>query len=137
MDLDETLIHASYEPMYNPDFMQHVGSDSKRELLYVKIRPGCREFISRMAIHYELVMFTASVPGYARPIYEKVDLNGVTSHLLFREHCSQYKGMYVKDLAKLNRSLKDVIIMDNSRNSYLFQPDNAIACTSFFDDEKD
>lgn len=80
----------------------------------------CEEFITRMSKSYEIVMFTASLSKYAEPLYSKLDKARITSTLLYREHCTFYNGIFVKDMAKLGRSLNDVIIIDNSPSSYLF-----------------
>ena len=48
-----------------------------------------------------------------------------------------HEAKYVKDLRKLGRKLKNCIIVDNSPDSYLFQPENAIPITSWFDDNND
>ena len=69
---------------------------------------------------YEIVMFTASLSKYAEPLYGKLDHLRVTSTLLYREHCTFYNGLFVKDMARLGRPLSDVIIIDNSPTSYLF-----------------
>lgn len=45
--------------------------------------------------------------------------------------------MYVKDLCKLGRKLKDVIIVDNSPFSYYLNPENAVPIISWFDDLED
>ena len=42
-----------------------------------------------------------------------------------------------KDLSRLGRDLNKVIILDNSPASYIFHPDNAVSCTSWFDDPHD
>ena len=42
-----------------------------------------------------------------------------------------------KDLSRLGRDLNKVIILDNSPASYIFHPDNAVPCTSWFDDMHD
>ena len=73
-----------------------------------------------MSINYEIVMFTASLSKYAEPLYGKLDKKKVTSCLLYREHCTFYNGLFVKDMARLGRSLSDVIIIDNSPTSFLF-----------------
>jgi RNA polymerase II subunit A small phosphatase-like protein len=73
-----------------------------------------------MSIHYEIVMFTASLSKYAEPLYAKLDHGMVTAKNLYREHCTFYNGLFVKDMARLGRRLEDVIIIDNSPNSYLF-----------------
>ncbi len=82
-------------------------------------------------------MFTASLSKYALPLYNKLDKSQITATLLYREHCSYYNGLFVKDMAKLGRPLNDVIIIDNSPTSYLFQPENALPCTSWYDDPAD
>ena len=46
-------------------------------------------------------------------------------------------GHYVKDLSLLNREITQTIIVDNSPMSYIFHPENAIDCSSFFDDMAD
>jgi RNA polymerase II subunit A small phosphatase-like protein len=43
----------------------------------------------------------------------------------------------VKDLSRLNRKLKDMIIIDNAPTSYLFHPECSLPCTSWYDDMTD
>ncbi|RYG40701.1 hypothetical protein EON68_03905, partial [archaeon] len=56
---------------------------------------------------------------------------------LFREACVHHENAFVKDLSLLGRDPTDVIIVDNSPASYLFQPENALPCESFIDDMAD
>jgi hypothetical protein len=56
---------------------------------------------------------------------------------LFREHCTFSSGVYVKDLKRLNRDLKDVIIIDNSPLAFHFDVDNGLPISSFTDDKND
>lgn len=46
---------------------------------------------------------------------------------LFRESCVFHRGNYVKDLSRLGRDLRRVLILDNSPASYVFHPDNAVS----------
>jgi TFIIF-interacting CTD phosphatase-like protein len=41
-----------------------------------------------------------------------LDPNRYCSYRLFREHCTVVNGGFVKDMGKLGRDLKDVIIVD-------------------------
>ena len=49
-----------------------------------------------------------------------MDPNNIVAARLFRDDCTFYRGMFVKDLKRLGRDLDRVIIVDNSPNSYLF-----------------
>ena len=137
LDLDETLVHSQFKPINNPDIVQPVDIDGKVQHVYVLKRPFCEDFILRMSHFYEIVMFTASLSKYAYPLYSKIDKMQVTATLLYREHCTFYNGLFVKDMSKLGRPLEDVIIIDNSPTSYLFQPENALPCISWYEDPQD
>ncbi|CAI8042338.1 Carboxy-terminal domain RNA polymerase II polypeptide A small phosphatase 2 [Geodia barretti] len=42
-----------------------------------------------------------------------------------------------QDLSRLGRDIRKVVIIDNSPQSYIFHPDNAVPVTSWFDDPND
>lgn len=70
--------------------------------------------------HYELVIYTASLSKYAEPLVDMLDPSGMCSFKLFREHCTFVNNAFVKDLTRLGRPMKDVIIVDNSPIAYMF-----------------
>ncbi|XP_031618768.1 carboxy-terminal domain RNA polymerase II polypeptide A small phosphatase 1-like [Contarinia nasturtii] len=137
IDLDETLIHSSFQPISNPDFVVPVPIDGMVHLVYVLKRPHVDTFLQKMGELYECVLFTASLAMYADPIIDLIDKCGVFRERLFRESCDYHRGNYVKDLDKLGRDLQKVIIADNSPASYTFHPYNAVPITSWFDDDTD
>jgi len=79
----------------------------------------------------------ASLSKYADPLLDILDPNKLIKTRLFRENCVFFEGHYVKDLSLLDREINQTIIVDNSPMSYIFHPENAIDCTSFFDDFQD
>ena len=79
----------------------------------------------------EVVVFTASLSKYADPLLDILDRKKTIKLRLFRGACCPYEGTYVKDLSRLDRELRRTIIVDNSPNSYLFHPDNAIGIKSY------
>jgi len=105
--------------------------------VYVQKRPGVDQFLEEVASKFEVVVFTASLDKYANPLMDILDPKGFVRFRLFRESCVQHYGNYVKDLSLLGRRLEDTLIIDNSPFSYMFQPDNAIPCTSWFNDKSD
>lgn len=105
--------------------------------VYVKKRPHVDEFLRLIGPHFEIVIFTASLSKYADPVIDALDPNRVVRHRLFRSSCVHHRGSFVKDLSRLGRNLKDIIILDNSPVSYLFHPSNAVPVTSWFADVHD
>ena len=137
LDLDETLIHSSFKPVPNPDFIIPVEIEGVVHSVYVLKRPHVDDFLKRLGSQFEVVIFTASLSKYADPVIDQLDIHKVVKHRLFRESCYNHRGAYVKDLSQLGRDLNSVMILDNAPGSYLFHPNNAIPVTSWFDDLED
>uniref|UniRef100_A0A674PPD0 protein-serine/threonine phosphatase n=1 Tax=Takifugu rubripes TaxID=31033 RepID=A0A674PPD0_TAKRU len=126
IDLDETLVHSSFTPVSDADFIIPVEIEGTVHQVYVLKRPHVDEFLKRMGELFECVLFTASLSKYADPVSDMLDTWGAFRNRLFRESCVFHKGNYVKDLSRLGRDLDKVIIIDNSPVSYIFQPENAV-----------
>ncbi|GMI57811.1 hypothetical protein ScalyP_jg11931 [Parmales sp. scaly parma] len=137
LDLDETLVHSSFRAVPNADFVIPVNIEDQVHYVYVAKRPGVENFLKVLSEFYELVIYTASLNKYADPLLDLLDTHKTISARLFRESCVHYEGNYVKDLSIINRDLTQSIIIDNSPQSYIFQPENAIDCSSFIDDPMD
>eukprot|EP00005_Dracoamoeba_jomungandri_P001483 CAMPEP_0174257522 /NCGR_PEP_ID=MMETSP0439-20130205/6640_1 /TAXON_ID=0 /ORGANISM="Stereomyxa ramosa, Strain Chinc5" /LENGTH=225 /DNA_ID=CAMNT_0015340627 /DNA_START=45 /DNA_END=719 /DNA_ORIENTATION=- len=137
LDLDETLVHSSFKPVNNADFIIPIEIDDQTHQVYVLKRPGVDKFMRRMGELYEVVIFTASLAKYADPVLDLLDKDRISSARLFREACVNHKGNFVKDLSRLGRDLKSTIIIDNAPASYLFHPNHAIPVESWFDDMLD
>ena len=87
---------------------------------------------------FELVVFTASNPGYADQILNKIDpFRRVIRYRLYRDSCVEVKGNYVKDLRVLGRDLSRVIIVDNSVTSFAFQLENGVPIKTWVNDPLD
>jgi CTD small phosphatase-like protein 2 len=108
LDLDETLIHSNQ-------------ADDK-----VLVRPGAKEFIKELTVCYEVVVFTAGIKEYADWALSFVDPDELIGYKLYREHATKKNGVYVKDISKLGRNLKRVIIVDNVVENFQFQSANGI-----------
>lgn len=137
IDLDETLVHSSFKPIPNADFIVPVEIDGTVHQVYVLKRPHVDEFLRKMGELYECVLFTASLAKYADPVADLLDQWNVFRARLFRESCVYHGGNYVKDLNKLGRDLQKILIVDNSPASYIFHPENAVPVKSWFDDTSD
>lgn len=138
IDLDETLVHTSFQVSSTYDFTNKMLYKGHEYDIFVAKRPGCESFLTIAARKYELVIFTASVPEYANGVIDVIDPEGVVEHRLFRSECVHHNGeIFVKDLTKIGRPIEDIIILDNNPDAYLYQPQNAIPINSWYSDPTD
>lgn len=138
LDMDETLLHADVSPVpHDVSFVVHMDNGSSTPV-YVKFRPHLNRFLAAVSRLYEVVVFTASISRYANQVLDYIDPTGqLVHHRLYREHCTETNGTYVKDLERLGRPLERVAIVDNSPVAYSFHPDNAVAIPSWYDCDRD
>ena len=137
LDLDETLVHSSPTPFPKNDLVIEVDFDGILYNIYVLIRPGAENFIKRMSKIFEIVVFTASISRYASPLLDILDKDKNIQYRLYREHCTFLNGIYIKELKRLNRDLKDVIIVDNSPLAFAFDTENGLPINSWYEDKTD
>ena len=137
LDLDETLVHSQFNQIKSPDYVIPVNIDGASCNIFVSKRPGVDNFLNVMSQYYEVVIFTASLSKYADPLMNQMDVNGVCTMRLFREHCTYLQGVFTKDMSKIGRNMKDAMILDNSPSAYMLQPECAVPIISWYDDPKD
>ena len=138
LDLDETLVHSQFGPFSTPsDVVINIEIENELHDIHVLVRPGVKEFLEKMSKKFEIIIFTASISKYAGPLLDILDKDKNCSFRLFREHCTLLNSSFVKDLKKLGRDLKDVIIVDNSPMAYLLNSDNGLPILTWFDDKND
>ena len=128
LDLDETLIHSAFEPFIpRDDITLTMNMKDNNIIIHVLKRPYLDEFLNIVTQKYEVVIFTASISDYANPLLDRLDPLKKISHRLFREHCTKAdNGLFIKDLNRLGRDLKNVIIIDNNPVSFIANKANGL-----------
>lgn len=151
LDLDETLVCA-YETSSLPAALRSqaieaglnwfelecVSSDKEGEgkpkINYVTVfeRPGLKEFLRQLSEFADLVLFTAGLEGYARPLVDIIDKDNWFSLRLYRPSTisTEYRE-HVKDLTCISKDLDRIVIVDNNPFSFVLQPVNGIPCIPF------
>jgi CTD small phosphatase-like protein 2 len=138
LDLDETLVHASTEPVANPDILFPVTWNNIDYRVYAMKRPYLEEFLDAAAQLFEVVVFTASQRVYANKLLDVIDPTyRWFRHRLFRDSCVYVEGNYLKDLSVLGRDLRHTVIIDNSPQAFGFQYNNGVPILSWFDNPDD
>jgi len=123
LDLDETLIYLKRD----------LSLKSKRRIMI--LRPYLHEFLKKMKTLYELILFSYGTPEYVDPIVNIIEKKEkYFEHRLYRQHTNLIGKNYIKDLSKLGRDLKKVIIVDNMPQAFRLQKNNGICIKAFYGD---
>ena len=133
LDLDETLVHSSYEQTECDNII--IDQDKK---IYVSLRPHLDQFLLKLHKQFHLYIWTAGNEQYANIIRNIIDPNNVyIKEIYSRDDCFKIDKMYVKDLELLSIPLDKVVLIDNNFNSAYFQENNIMICSSYYDDKND
>ena len=143
-DLDETLIHCVDDvDNDNPDVVIPIQFSEEPEPVYagINIRPYAIECLKAANVHFQVVVFTASEQEYADPIIDYLDPTGeLIQARYYRPSCvrTHNPDFYIKDMRIFHqRTLSNIILVDNSVYSFAFQLDNGVPIVGFYDDDKD
>merc|ERR1719491_993140 len=123
LDLDETLVHCRTEMLADVRHSFCVRFEESRATGWIYVRPFARLFLEIVARLFEVVVFTASSRSYADQVLDTLDPEGkCISRRLYRQHCTEVSGGYVKDMSYLGRPLERVMLVDNSPVSLAMCP---------------
>lgn len=113
--------------------MVGVGGPLNVNGVFVVERPGLGEFLRALAEFSEVVLFTAGLEDYAKPIVAALDPDGtIFSACLYRP--STVESVHypcVKDMSRLGRDMRRVVLVDDTPLAFLHQPHNGVPVFTF------
>jgi len=135
LDLDETLVHCRPERIEGVLHDFTVSFEETRSTGYIYVRPFARLFLDIVSRLCEVVVFTASSHSYADQVLDTLDPDGkCVNARLYRQHCTEVAGGFVKDVQRLGRPMDKVVLVDNSPVSLAMSPDNGVICSCWTGD---
>ncbi|GCC28668.1 hypothetical protein chiPu_0007100 [Chiloscyllium punctatum] len=106
-------------------------------LVYVKLRPYCKEFLENLSQFYEIILFTTATKDYVDKLLDILDPHRrLIRHRLYRKHCICVQGNYIKELNILSRDLAKTVFVDNWAGTFC-QVSNGIQIKSWLKDPND
>jgi TFIIF-interacting CTD phosphatase-like protein len=140
LDLDETLIYATEEPLRRThDF--DIGPYT------VYLRPYLTEFLTSCAACFRLAVWSTATDEYVRPVVERIMPTGVEpafvwgrSRWVRRYDAEQFEEYHVKDLKKVKRlgyRLERVLIADDTPRKVDRHYGNAVYVPPFLGNVED
>jgi Dullard-like phosphatase family protein len=129
LDLDETLVHVG---RINQQIINNYNYNINEQIV-INLRPGLFSFLNSIKPYYEIISFSTASKNYADNIVKKIETNRkYFDYNLYRDHTTLYGKEYVKDISKIGRNIKEIIIVDNLEKNFKLNPDNGIKIAPYF-----
>ena len=117
LDLEDTIIN--------------VKIDSEGRLL-CRMRPGLITFLNGIKPFYEIVSFTKLSKEYSDKIIEEIQgKKKIFDYNLYREHCTLVGTKFVKDVRKIGRDMRKVVVVDDLAENLRTNGDNGILISPY------
>ena len=148
LDLDETLIHLRQKKdiinikndinikINNTSDYFYDNYDKNNNKYLLQFRVGLFSFLTILKPFYEIISFTSATREYADVIINEIEKNRkFFDHKFYREHTIIYKDTFVKDISRIGRDIKKIIIVDNNERNFILNKENGIKIAPYYGDE--
>ena len=119
LDLDNTLISHNNRNRNNNDICN--------------LRPGLLSFLNVMKPLYELISYTNESKEYSEQLLKEIESSRkYFDYNLYKEHNVLIDNDLVKDISKIGRDMKKIIIVDKNYENIKSTPQNGILIKPYF-----
>ena len=123
IDINNTLLNLQYEEKNNT------------QILIPNLRPGLFSFLGGIKPYYELVSFSTEPKEYSDLILKEIEKNKkFFDYYLCKDHTTLYENRLIKDITKLGRDIRKIIIIDDDPTNFRLSPENGIQVSPYYGD---
>ena len=120
LDINNTLLNIQYGDKNN-------GQPN--------LRPGLFSFLGAIKPYYELVSFTSDTKENSDMILKEIEKNRkYFDYNLYKDHTTLYGNKFIKDINKLGRDIRKIIIIDDEPSNFILNPENGIQISPYLGD---
>ena len=119
LDLDGTLVSFN-----------NIDNDNKKHSMY--FRPGLFSFLSTIKPFYELITFSSCSKEHTDEIINEIELRKkYFDYNLYIEHTVSYGNSLIKDISRIGRNIKKIIIIDDCSENFKLNKENGIKIVTY------
>ena len=123
LDIDETLVNVTFD---SPDSTNGI----------CKFRPGLIHFLKSIKPYYEIISFTTNSKEYSESIISQIEMGKkIFDYNLSREHSLLCGKEFIKDISRIGRDMRHIIIVDDKANNFKLNKENGILIFPYFGDD--
>ena len=123
LDLEDTLINVK------------IDNEGK---IFCSPRPGLMSFLNGIKPFYEIISFTKLSKEYSDIIIKEIEGNKkLFDYNLNRDHCSLVGRDFIKDISRIGRDLKKIIMIDDLEDNLRLYVNNSILICPYKKDGDD
>ena len=120
LDIDDTLINIKY------------GNLRGKNLGVCKFRPGLLHFLNAIKPYYEIISFTTFNKNYSENLIKQIEVKGkYFDYNLCRDHTVLHGNEFIKDISRIGRNIKKIIIVDDEEKNFRLNKANGICICPF------
>ena len=120
LDINDTLLNIQY---------------GENDNIQANLRPGLFSFLGAIKPLYELVSFTTETKEYSEMILKEIEKNRkYFDYNLYKDHATLYGDKLIKDISKLGRDIRKIIIVDDDPSNFQLNPENGIHISPYLGD---
>ena len=117
LDIDDTIMNVK------------MANDGK---FVIRPRPGLIPFLTGIKQYYEIISFSTLSKNYATAIIQQIeDGRKLFDYNLYRDHCSLVGRKFIKDISRIGRDMKRIIMVDDVMENLNLHSDNGILILPF------
>ncbi|CAL6084203.1 Nuclear_LIM interactor-interacting factor [Hexamita inflata] len=136
LDLDSTILFSTQQ---TSDVKMPNAPETARfnDGLTTSFRAQLYPFLQFCRDNFEVVVWSAGEYDYVQTRMNYCNLADYVDYVLSRNHCKYVNGHYIKDLNRLGRDLKNVVLLDDNFSSCILNVQNCIPVRRYMGQQDD